>query len=65
MSIERILAKQMEKSGGKARLVKVPSARRPTAETLIKLEREIAAQVSANDVMRSRSMQSASKRSRH
>lgn len=54
----------MNKSGGCARLVKVPASRRPTAKTLKKLEREISAQVSANETMRSRSMQNASKMSR-
>lgn len=65
VSIRRILEKEMFKSGGKAKLVKVPVSRRPTAETLIKLEREIAAQVNANEAMRSRSMINASKSSRH
>ena len=64
MSISRILSKEMNKSGGWARLVKVPASRRPTAKTLKKLEREISAQVSANETMRSRSMQNASKMSR-
>lgn len=64
MSISRILSKEMNKSGGCARLVKVPANRRPTSETLKKLEREISAQVSANEAMRSRSMQNASKKSR-
>ena len=61
MSISRILSKEMNKSGGSARLVKVPANRRPTAETLKKLEREISAQVIANEAMRSRRMQNASK----
>lgn len=61
MSISRILGKEMSRSGGSARLVKVPADRRPTAETLKKLEREISAQVSANEAMRSRSVQNASR----
>ena len=64
MSISRILSKEMQKSDGQARLVKVSSDRRPTSETLRKLKREISAQVSANEIMRSRSMQNASKMSR-
>lgn len=64
MSISRILNKEMNKSGGSARLVKVPSNRRPTSESLEKLEREISAQVIANEAMRSRSMQNASKMSK-
>ena len=64
MSISRILSKEMNKSGGCARLVKVPASRRPTAKTLKKLEREISAQVCASETMRSSSMQTASKMSR-
>lgn len=63
LSISRILHKEMEKSNGQAKLVKVPASRRPTAESLRKLEREISAQISANEAMRSRSMQNASKMS--
>ena len=42
-SISTILRKEMEKSNGAAKLVKVPKHMRPTAETLEKLEREISA----------------------
>jgi len=59
MSISSILSKEMNKSGGSAKLVKVPANRRPTAESLKNLEQEISAQISANEVMRSRSMQKA------
>lgn len=61
MSISRILNKEMNKSGGSARLVKVPADRRPTAESLKKLEREISAQITANEAMRSRSIYNAGK----
>ena len=64
MSISRILSKEMQKSGGSARLVKVPADRRPTAETLKSLEQEISAQIIANEVMRSRSMHNASRTSK-
>ncbi len=64
MSISRILSKEMSKSGGCARLVKVPANRRPTSKSLKKLEREISAQVRANEAIRSRSMENASKMSR-
>ena len=60
MSIRNILAR----SNGSARLVKIPDSKRPTAESLANLNREISAQISANDAMRSRSMQNASKASR-
>ena len=46
-----------------AKVLKVPANRRPTAASLRKLEREISSQISANDAMRSRSMQRASKMS--
>ena len=39
MSISRILKKVAEKSNGKMRIVKVPPEKRPTAESLEKLER--------------------------
>lgn len=64
MDLFNVLTKEMEKSGGKARVVNVPENRRPTAESLRKLEREIASQINANEVMRSRSMQRASEMSR-
>lgn len=61
MSISDILRKEMEKSDGSARLVKVPKNRRPTAESLRRLETEISAQVEENEAFRSRSMQNAAK----
>lgn len=64
MNIKRIMAKAMAKSGGAAELVEVPAYRRPTAQSLRKLEKEVAAQVSANEAMRSRSMQNAGNTSR-
>ena len=45
MSIIDVLKKEAEKSGGKVRVVKVPPERRPTAESLAKLEAEISAQI--------------------
>lgn len=63
MDLKSILAKEIAKSGGQAKLVKVPESRRPTSESLKKLDREIAAQISANEAMRSRSMQRASRMS--
>ena len=63
MDLRNILAKEMSKSNGEAEFIKVPANRRPTAASLRKLEREISSQISANDAMRSRSMQRASKMS--
>ena len=54
-SISTIFKKEMEKSGGTAKLVKVPEHMRPTAKTLEKLEREISAQIESNRRMRYRS----------
>lgn len=59
LSISRILANEMKKSGGTARVVTVPTSRRPTAESLCNLEREVSAQINANEVMRSKSMHKA------
>lgn len=57
----KILHKIAEKSEGKMRIVKVPTERRPTAESLAQLEREINAQVEANRDMEHRSYINASK----
>ena len=47
--IANILKKEMEKSNGAARLVKVPPERRPNAQSLLTLEHEIAVQVRIDD----------------
>ena len=62
MSIIDVLEKEVEKSGGKVRVVKVPPERRPTAESLAKLEAEISAQIRVNEEMRRRSYIEASKK---
>ena len=62
MSIINELKKEAEKSGGKVRVVKVPPERRPTAESLAKLEAEISAQIRVNEEMRRRSYIEASKK---
>ena len=59
--LDRMIRKLAEKSKGKIRIVEVPPERRPTAESLAKLEREIKAQIDANDAMRYRSYINASK----
>ena len=51
-----MISKQMNKSAGQVKIVKVPASKRPTVESLKKLDREIAAQVSANKAMSNRSM---------
>lgn len=61
MNISDIIKNEMNKSDGRVKVVKVPADRKPTAESLRKLEREISAQISANEAMRNRSMQNASR----
>lgn len=61
-STSRILHKIAEKSNGKMRIVKVSKEKRPTAESLARLDREIEAQFDANDAMRHRSYINASKK---
>ncbi len=60
-TINRVLHRIAEESNGKMRIVKVPPERRPTAESLKKLDREIQAQLDANEAMRHRSYINASK----
>ena len=55
MSIRHIIAKEMNKSNGLARMVKVPQDKRPTAKSLERLQREINAQIDENEKMRRRS----------
>lgn len=61
-STSRILHKIAEKSNGKMRIEKVPKERRHTAESLARSDREIKAQLDANDAMRHRSYINASKK---
>lgn len=56
MTIQNIIRKEMEKSGGSVRVVKVPKNRRPTAKSLRKLEFEISSHIRANEAMRNRSI---------
>ena len=59
--LDRMIRRLAEESNGKIRIVEVPPERRPTAESLAKLDREIKAQIDANDAMRYRSYINASK----
>ena len=59
----RILKRIAEESNGKMKIVKVPPEKRPTAESLEKLEREISAGIEANKAMEHRSYINASKNS--
>jgi len=53
--IAKIMKKEMEKSNGHARMVKVPLERRPTADSMKKMQREVQAQLDANRAMRENS----------
>lgn len=61
MKANLVLERQMELSGGVARVVDVPARMKPTTKSLKNLEREISSQIGANEAMRGRSMQNASK----
>jgi len=63
LNLKDIMAKEMQKDGSSARVIDVPNDRRPTADSLRRLQEEISSQVSANEAMRSRSLQNASKMS--
>ena len=59
-TINMVLHRIAEESNGKMRIVKVPPERRPTAESLKKLDREIKAEINANRAMEHRSYINAS-----
>lgn len=61
MKINRMIEREMSKSAGRVKIIEVPDSKKPTADSLKKLDREIAAQVSANEAMSNRSMLFASK----
>ena len=63
MRLSVLLAAEVERSGGDMVIERVPHSKQPTAKTLKRIEREIAAQISANEAMSSRSMQYASRQS--
>lgn len=63
MRISKIIVREMNNSAGHVKIVKVPDSKRPTAASLRKLDREIAAQVSENEAMSTRSVLYASKMS--
>ncbi len=50
-----MLHKLAERSNGQMRITKVPQDKRPTAESLESLEKEISAQLSSNEAIRQRS----------
>ena len=50
-----IIKKEMEKSDGHARMVRVPPEKRPTLESIEKMQREVNAQIDTNHIMRENS----------
>lgn len=56
MRYRDLLNKEFKRSGSSAKISPLPKAKRPTAESLKTLDREISSQISANDAMRNRSM---------
>ena len=58
-----LLEKELNRNGGTKKFVDVPKDRQPTVSSLKKLDMEIAAQISTNDAVRSRSMLNASRTS--
>ena len=60
--VSRMIRRAAEESNGKIRIVKVPPEKRPTAKRLKELDREIKAQLDANEAMCHRSYINASKR---
>ncbi len=57
MKVASVIEAVMLQSRGQAKVVKVPERMIPTAESLRKLEDEIAFQIEANERMRIKSMQ--------
>lgn len=55
MNIDKIIKNEMQKSNGEVRIVKIPKEKKPSKESLIKLEKEIKAHVEANNAMMERS----------
>ena len=51
----KMLKKLAERSNGKIRIVKTPPEKRPTAESMKKLDMEIKAQIDANRAMEQKS----------
>lgn len=52
MRIDRVIEREMnEKGNGDVKVIKVPPEKKPTAESLFKLDREIKSQIDANNAM--------------
>lgn len=55
MNWNEVMARELERAGTGARMTSVPDNRRASAISLLKLEREIASQISENEAMCTRS----------
>lgn len=56
MNYRDLMNKEFKRSNNKIRINKLPKNKRITAESLRVLEQKVSSQISANDLMRSRSM---------
>lgn len=54
MSLINVLAKELARSNGKAKLVKVPKHMKPTLESLKQFENEVSAQIESNNLNESK-----------
>ncbi len=63
MSVRKAIQAEMKRSNGKVQVMKIDSKRLPSKKGLLKLDRQISAQISANEAMRNRSMARISKAS--
>lgn len=55
MNWNDVMARELERAETGAKMTKVPDSRRASAISLLKLEREIASQISENEAMSARS----------
>ena len=56
MKTSSMIEREMRRSGGRVKIISVPARMRPTKASLKKLDREISAQVRANEAMSTRSI---------
>lgn len=63
MKLNEVLASEVQRSGGRMVIERVPDSKQPSSKTLKRIEREIASQISANEAMSNRSMHYASRMS--
>ncbi len=54
MSLINVLSKELARSNGKAKLVKVPKHMKPTLESLKQIENEVSAQIESNNLNESK-----------